>query len=558
MNKKYIFGSIAALVMALPLTSCNDYLDELPDNRAAIDEEYKVTSLLVSAYPTANYALMAEMYSDNTDQIDVASYTAYQKVQEQAATWTDITEKEDDTPYQLWNACYMAIASANHALQAIEEMGNPATLQGEKAEALMCRAYSHWVLTNIFTMGYSPVHANEDAGIPYATEPETTVKPDYQRGTVAQDYELMAKDIQEALPLLNDDHLEAPKYHFNKKAAYAFAARFYLFYVQQDKSNYQKVIDYANVALGANAALTIRDWATVGAKAVNGSVRAMAFTNSSDPANLMLYSTYSLWARYYGPYGIAYKYCHGNAIRTYESCAATPWGTYSYYNFSIPTYSQMPKVIMAKMAEYFEYTDKVNGIGFAHVIYPALTTDEVLLTRAEAYAMLGRYEESVDDLNTWAMAFYKSNTNRKIKTVDDIVKFYGDPEYNASGTLTSGMAYYTPFAPTPKKELHPDFTVEAGTQEAFIHCILACRRMLTLHEGKRWFDVKRYGMKIYRRLVNGTTIEEVTDSLDVRDPRRAIQLPQSVIGAGVEANPRDPATNDGTPTEFAPDAVPQD
>ena len=42
---------------------------------------------------------------------------------------------------------------------------------------------------------------------------------------------------------------------------------------------------------------------------------------------------------------------------------------------------------MAKMAEYMELTDMTNGIGYLHVMYPALTTDEILLTRAEAYAM---------------------------------------------------------------------------------------------------------------------------------------------------------------------------
>lgn len=54
-----------------------------------------------------------------------------------------------DSPYDLWNDCYKAIASANLALQAIEEMGTPHPYP-TKGEALMCRAYAHWVLTNIF------------------------------------------------------------------------------------------------------------------------------------------------------------------------------------------------------------------------------------------------------------------------------------------------------------------------------------------------------------------------------------------------------------------------
>ena len=40
---------------ALSLTSCSDFLDEMPDNRTTLDTPEKVANLLVSAYPTASY-----------------------------------------------------------------------------------------------------------------------------------------------------------------------------------------------------------------------------------------------------------------------------------------------------------------------------------------------------------------------------------------------------------------------------------------------------------------------------------------------------------------------
>lgn len=533
MKKKYIYSSVVAAILAFSSTGCDDFLDKMPDNRAAIDSEDKVTNLLVSAYPTTHYALLAEMFSDNTDKNGLGTYTAYNKLQEQAALWEDITEKEEDSPYNLWNSCYMAIASANHALQAIEELGNTKSLQGQKGEALMCRAYAHWVLVNIFCKNYSPKTSTTDLGIPYVKVPETTVAPHYERGTVAQVYENIEQDIQEALPLMNDAHLAVPKYHFNKKAAYAFAARFYLFYVKDDKSNYDKVIEYAHEVLTDVPEVMLRNWAVVGAKAINGSVRAMAFVDASDNANLMLYSTESSWARVYGPYGLGYRYTHNATIGSTESCADTPWGGSNRFYFNIPQYSGMPKVIMAKMAEYFEYTDVVNGIGNVHVMYPALTTDEVLLNRAEAYVMKGEYAKALDDMNLWGKGFYRSAPT---VSAEDIADFYGQPVYEEN-KLVSGMEYYAPTKPTPKKALHPDFTVEAGTQENFIQALLHMRRILLLHEGKRWFDIKRYGIEIYRRTVLGSEIT-VTDEMKADDPRRAIQLPQSVIRAGIESNPR--------------------
>ena len=52
-------------------------------------------------------------------------------------------------------------------------------------------------------------------------------------------------------------------------------------------------------------------------------------------------------------------------------------------------------------------------------------------------------------------------------------------------------------------------------------------------------DVKRYGITIYRRRVNvSNAVEAVTDKMEARNPRLAVQLPQDVISAQLEANPR--------------------
>jgi len=55
----------------------------------------------------------------------------------------------------------------------------------------------------------------------------------------------------------------------------------------------------------------------------------------------------------------------------------------------------------------------------------------------------------------------------------------------------------------------------------------------------RWFDIKRYGIEIPRRLMNsdGNPVQ-ITDWLRVDDPRRAIQIPQKVVNAGLTPNPR--------------------
>lgn len=531
MKRSWIHKMILVAQMLLMLSACNGYLNETPDNRTEIDSETKISEMLVSAYPTTYYALLAELSSDNTDDNGDA-YTSLNLLQQQAATWTDITEKGVDSPYNLWSSCYLSVAAANQALQAIEQAGNPTSLNAQRGEALICRAYAHFILTNVFCQAYSSKTSATDLGVPYVTQPETTVSPHYNRGTVAEDYRQMAADIETALPLIDDKSYSIPKYHFNKRAAYAFAARFYLYYAQADKSNFNKVIDYAGKVLTTNASSVIRDWSTVGALSPNDGIRAKAFVNADDRANLMLLSTYSTWARICGPYTVGARYSHNAMIAEFETnqYEQALWGGPDHIYFKFYQFSNMPKVVMDKIPEYFEYTDAVNGIGYTHNIYPAFTTDECLLNRAEAYALTGRYSEAITDINTSLHAF---TDDSQTVTAASIAAAYGDYD-EASG---SGMKYYTPQEPTPKKALNPDFSVSSGEQEQLVQAILHLRRIVSLHEGLRWFDVKRYGMEIYRRRVVSGKIS-VYDTMKKNDPRWALQLPAMVIAAGMQPNPR--------------------
>ena len=69
-------------------------------------------------------------------------------------------------------------------------------------------------------------------------------------------------------------------------------------------------------------------------------------------------------------------------------------------------------------------------------------------------------------------------------------------------------------------------------QEPIVQCILHFRRIESVFEGLRWFDIKRYGIEIKHYI--GSSTEDV---LTWDDPRRAIQIPQDVIAVGIEANP---------------------
>ena len=132
------------------LASCSDFLDTVPDNRIDIDGADKFAPLLVSAYPTKLPMLMGEMSSDNV--MDNGAQFDDMLLQEQLYLWEDPTGNDDDSPYGLWEACYNAIASANQALEGMDALGNPDNVKAQRGEALICRAYSHFLLANIFCM----------------------------------------------------------------------------------------------------------------------------------------------------------------------------------------------------------------------------------------------------------------------------------------------------------------------------------------------------------------------------------------------------------------------
>ena len=521
------------LFTLLPLfISCDNYLDVLPDDRAELNSEANITELLTNAYPLTSYFMVAELYSDNTDHcIGSKSYTAFNNsgttLHEEASNWQDIHDKNQDSPYAIWESCYKSIAAANNVLIAIDKLGNPDRLKAQRGEALLCRAYSHFVLGNIFCMPYSTKTCNEALGVTYMRSAETSVSPVYSRGTMAELYRNIAADIEEGLPLIDDNLYKVPKYHFNKKAALAFATRFYLYYMQDDKSNLDKAIAYATQALTASPTDMMRDWKALGNLSA-GSAQYNAFIDASQKANLLIISANSYWTWIYGPTAVAKGYCHCTRISDAETINSTGfWGTKEKVYMKATQVSGSPKITFYKMGQYVEYTDIVNGKGYPKMIVPAFTTDALILDRAEAYALKGDYANAYQDLTVWMNAF---TSNAGTVTPAQLETTYG-----------SAKPYYTPTAPTTKKRLNPDFTVSAGEQENLIHAVLHARRVTTLHEGLRWFDVKRYGIEIYRRNVDGTLGDgniSVYDTMTKDDPRRAIQLPPYVINAGITANPR--------------------
>ncbi len=497
-----------ALTGAILLCSCGDFLDQLPDNRTELSDKESIERLLVSAYPAYSHIMLAETMSDNMADLGPA-YTTIYPWYDDFYKWETAVSNAQDGGAAFWSGCYTAIASANHALRAIEQMGDTEELQPHKGEALMCRAYAHFMLVNVFAQHYG-LDTSSKGGIPYATEPETTVLVDYERASVSKVYELIEKDLAEGIELISNSLYEVPKYHFTIQAAHAFASRFYLF-----KGDWEKVITHANKALGSHPENFMRDWKSY--DAMSFAEFTEAYTRSTDPANLMMVAAVSWWAR------VARSNRYGLDSKLRFECynyfgGKHPWGggqaVGSSTNINTGTYAMknvytlgVDLLFTPKWDEKFKYEYPGSSFGIGYIMQPVFTGEEVLLNRAEAYIMAGEKDLGIADLN-----------------------FYVNTHCPYPGSIPEYLdEFYTAY---PHQEIHPAFEVSEDKKQ-LIHAVLDIRRREFMHDGMRWFDIKRYNFAIRHTMYSGAELV-----LAPNDPRRAVQIPQDALNNGISPNPK--------------------
>jgi hypothetical protein len=487
-NKKYIL----LLVPALLFSGCKKYLEQPPDERTQLNSVEKVSELLVTAYPRANYITFTESMSDNAAD---KGTSGGEPVNRDPWFFQDVNSRDEDSPDFYWYACYKAIAAANHALEAISLAENPKDYDAQKGEALVARAYAHFMLVTLFSVVYNPSTATTDLGIPYVTEPEKVVVKKYSRKTVAFVYEQIEKDLTAGIPLIKDNVYTVPKYHFTKAAANAFAARFYLF-----KRDYQKVVDYANaVFAGTNIITNLRPINDPEYRALQYFALEAQYTASTTNANILLAETNSYWGRSYP--GYRYGYSFDILYQTHFKSNVTG-GQWAWQ-----IYGQDKTLNIPKFREHFVKISTNADIGDGYNMVPLFSAEEVLFNRAEAYTYLGNTTAAIKDLNDYASTRVIISDN--------------NPVYSPTLHEVTASKIRT-------------FYSTNSLQNGLVKTILDFKRVEFMFEGMRWFDILRYNMTVVHTIAsNGLPIV-----LSGGDLRRVLQLPKEAIRDGLEANPR--------------------
>jgi hypothetical protein len=468
------------------LGSCKKFLEKNPDNRASLESPEQVAQFLGTAYPQSNYMAFCESISDNvsdkgTGGLDLTVLQPF--------FFKDVTENEQDSPEGYWNSCYAAISVANQALEACTTAADSARYSSEKGEALVCRAYAHFMLVTLFAKTYNRDSAASSPGIPYVTTPEKVVFKNYTRKTVAYVYEMIEKDLLAGLPLLDDTRYTVPRYHFTKAAANAFASRFFLY-----KQDYAKALDYANsVFSSTNVGAILRPWNTTYLTLTYNELWAV-YAKASEPANLLLVETASSWGRNY----FGQRYGMDASKRTEILNSNVTGGTFAFtrHTYTLGTDNYM----LPKINEYFVRLSVNATIGYPYVMVPLFTTEEVLFNRIEANIYLNNMSAVLQDLNAYvATRIFNYNATAHTVTASKMQAYYntGDSRTDALATL------------------------------------LDLKRAEYVQEGMRWFDMARYNIPVSHTTTDGQKL-----TLGAYDKRRVFQIPASAKLSGLELNPR--------------------
>ena len=484
-----------ALLFLMP--SCKEFLNVAPDNRVALNGLDKAAQLLTNAYSDASYAFTDWM----TDNVAYTRGVTLRTNQIEAYEWkdptTDITE--EDSPVFFWDETYNAIAHANEVLAALDNLEavseeEIARKKAIESEALLTRAYGHFMLVNLFAPHYDQRTANSDLGVPYVTEPETTFIKKYKRNTVQQDYDLVEADMLKGLSLVDDSFFaNSGKYHFNKNAALAFASRFYLF-----KGEYQKCIDYSTELLGKDPGYFVRDLTSpqfLNAASLIDNYSQL-YSSPNLPANLLLMRKVSLVQR---P-----DFAHGPTITLFNDLFnQNPFPGTNDERTSPALVKGINGEFPVRYQSLFQRSSLNSNVGTPYNITVAFRGEEVLLNRMESYVQLNRFNDAIADLQVLV-----------------------DRRYSGNKVTVSMSGLRDGFGLTGDNSIS-----DAQILKIYIQIE---RRKEFIIQGMRWFDIKRFDLSVTHDLADGSTI-----TLDKNDKRKVLQIPPSAIDVGgLQPNPR--------------------
>lgn len=254
---------LLALAISAMFCSCSDsWMDLDPQSAVETDKAIASTTDAVYAingiYSTMQnyeyYGARMTYYGDVTGE-DAQAYSNTKR----CADFYLFQYNKDIAPTSLWKYPYKVIRLANNILAA-----NPKFITDEiKGQALALRALALFDVNRVYGYPYTKDNGASLGGVILLKTPNYLERP--KRNTVAQCYEQVITDLNDAIPLLNNK-IKAGK--INQVAAKALLARVYLY-----KGENQKALAMAEEAINDATKSSYRLWTN--AEYINGWVNGL-------------------------------------------------------------------------------------------------------------------------------------------------------------------------------------------------------------------------------------------------------------------------------------------
>lgn len=467
-NIKYIL----ILSLTFLLASCDKFLEETSQDQIIPKTVNDYSEFLFGEAYLRDYKTVHEYLELMTD--DVQSFYAKPKLIANDTresgfgyyTWQEAPEttlsgliKTDKT----WQTYYRCIIISNIVLENIDQAsGSLEDKTRLKAEAHMIKAYTYFMLVNLYGKPYDAGSASQDLGVPI-NEMIHMADVKLERESVKTNYDYIIAQMDKAISYFKEAPVKKNIFRWNLSAAQLFASRVHLYMKEYDKAE-----SYATKIMETNPSLY-----NLNIKAADPTQASLNFLNSSNPE--ILFS-----------YGDAYIDYYSSAP---NGCFPTSESLKSAYASNDLRYNRTTGAFIRQQGNFFgkQYTTFKSGSKTSAQVYGfAIRTAEAYLNRAEAYAMQGKVELAMKDINRLRKSRINSSS-------------YAD--------------------------------LTAQNQAAAIELIKKERRLELCYEQHRWFDLRRWDQPqiVHEFIEEYSPYTTSTYTLNTNDNAYTLPIPVAVI-----------------------------
>lgn len=262
---------ILPVILILGFAACENYVDITPTGKKTVDSTdtyYELIALPNRAYHPAAFALLSDNVWSKESNIIGNEFISWDGIN---MTFNEAANRKELSDNNLYENCYTYILRSNIVISLVDaSLGDKDVKELAKAEAKIMRAWDHFILINTFAKAYNPETAATDGGVAIIDKYDLEATP--TKSTVVQVYDFIIKDIEEALPYLQEEPVNV--YHPSKAFGYALAARVYLFH-----RDWKKAKEAAEESLKLNN--TLIDYIDLGAK--GGPTKVTTYAKGGNP-----------------------------------------------------------------------------------------------------------------------------------------------------------------------------------------------------------------------------------------------------------------------------------